>query len=148
MRSNETLTGSGQTDYSEIYRTQEMKQLQKRLRRTRNTLFICSAAVLAGGTLFWVMPEIGFTFKELLFYVLIAGVLAVMGFFSSKKPYSFLLFALVLCMALWGIEIIWGKADEILIEGSIHKLFIISLLVSGLHTSREAELIKKELHFS
>lgn len=135
-------------DYSEIYRKHEMKQLNKRLRRTRNTLFVCAFASFAGGLLFWLMPETLFSGKQFLFYILVAFVFAGMGILSKTEPYKILLCSLFLLLALWGVEIMLGKADNIFVEGSIHKLFIISLIISSLHASKEAELIKKELHFS
>lgn len=135
-------------DYSEMYRKLEMVQLKKRLRRTRNTLWVCAIAVLCGGLIFWQIPENPFNYRDFIIYLFVAVILTGLGLLSYKKPYSVLLFALILCLGLWAVEIIWGKADEILIEGTVHKLFIVSLLISALHISREAELIKKELHFS
>lgn len=144
----ETIQEQISVDYSEIYRNQEMKQLQKRLRKTRNTLLACSFVITAGGFLFWLMPEIYFPVRQFLFYILISCVFAFMALLSKTGPYKILLSALILSLALWGVEIMSGKADDILVAGSIHKLFIISLIVSSMHASKEAELIKKELHFS
>jgi len=135
-------------DYSEIYRKHEMKQLNKRLRRTRNTLFVCALASFAGGFLFWLMPETFFSGKQFIFYILVAFVFAGLALLSKTEPYKILLCSLFLALALWVVEIMSGKADSIFVEGSIHKLFIISLMISSLHASKEAELIKKELHFS
>lgn len=135
-------------DYSEVYRKKEMAQLQKRLRKTRNILFICACAVLGGGLLFWIMPESQFYTRDFFIYVLFASFITILGLFSRKRPYVALLTALLACLAFWGAEILRGTTDDILIGGSIQKLFIISLLISGLHASKEAELIKKELHFS
>ncbi|HKC37314.1 MAG TPA: hypothetical protein VKB95_14660, partial [Chitinophagaceae bacterium] len=59
-----------------------------------------------------------------------------------------ILAALIICIGFWGLEIFLMNVDGLLIESSIHKLFIISLLVWCFHSSREAELIRKELHFS
>src|SRR5687768_2713524 len=125
-------------DYSEIYRKHEIKQLNKRLRRTRNTLFVCAFTSLAGGFLFWLMPETLFSGKHLLFYILVAFVFTGMAILSKTEPYKILLCSLFLSLVLWGVEIIWGKADIIFVEGSIHKLFIISLIISSIHSSREA----------
>jgi hypothetical protein len=135
-------------DYSVLYREKEMKQLNKRLRKTRLLLLIAAAAFLAGGFLFWIMPESLFTVKNLIYYVGMSLVLAALAFFSKRKPYRCLLTALVGCIGYWGIEILLGNMENLLVEGTIHKLCIISLLISGMHTSKEAELIKKELNFS
>ena len=135
-------------DYSEIYRKHEMKQLNKRLRRTRNTLFVCAFASFAGGLLFWLMPETLFSGKQFLFYILVAFVFTGMGILSKMEPYKILLCSLVLSLVLWGVEIILGKADNIFIAGTIHKLFIIFLIISSIHASREAELMKRELYLS
>lgn len=139
---------SSPVDYSEIYRKHEMKQLNKRLRRTRNTLFVCAFASFGGGFLFWLMPETLFSGKQFLFYILVALVFAGMAILSKIEPYKIMLCSLFLCLVLWGVEIMWGKADNIFVEGSIHKLFIISLIIFSLHASKEADLIKKELYFS
>jgi hypothetical protein len=135
-------------DYSEIYRKQETKQLNKRLKRTRNILFVCAFAALVGGLIFWLMPEKKFSDKQFLSYIIVALVFAGMAILSKTEPYKILLVALLLSLMLWGLEIISGKATSIILEGSIHKLFIISLMISSLHTSREAELIKRELCIS
>ena len=135
-------------DYSVVYRQKEAKQLRKRLRKTRNILLIASLAFLLGGMLFELLPETSFTGKNLVFYIGMSALLALIALLSSKKPYAFLLFALMACIGFWGAEILLGNSDNLLVEGAIHKLSILSLLISGLHTSREAELIKKELNFT
>ena len=135
-------------DYSEVYRSEELKQLNKRLRKTRIVLYICAIAVLSGAFIFWMMQNSSFTTKNFLLYTALSIVLAFLGFISDKKPYYTLLTALVICIGFWAVEIIMNTSDNLLIEGSIQKLFIISLIASCLHTSKEAELIRKELHFS
>ena len=135
-------------DYSEMYRTQETIQLNKRLRKTRNILLICAAAVVLGATIFLLMPGAIFTTKDTLVYVGFAAIIFLLSALSNKQPYYSLLAALVICMGLWGMEVIFNDTESLLIERSIQKLFIISLLVSCFPSSREAELIRKELHFS
>jgi hypothetical protein len=135
-------------DYSEMYRTEEKKQLNKRLRKTRNILLICAIAVVAGAAIFWIMPLTGFVTKNFLIYLGLAGVLVFLTLYSNTHPYYSIVAALIICILFWSAEIIIGNTDDLLIEGSIQKLFIISLLVSSLHSSKEAELIRKELHFS
>jgi len=135
-------------DYSEMYRTQETIQLNKRLRRTRNILLICAATILIGAGVFWSMPASTFTTNDLLIYIGFTGVMALLSAYSNKQPYFSLLAALILCLGFWGMEFFFNKAEDLLIEGSIQKLFIISLLVSSFHSSKEAEMIRKELLFS
>ena len=135
-------------DYSEMYRTQETIQLNKRLRKTRNTLLICSAALMAGAGVFWTMPETSFTVNNFFIYSGLAAVMIVLSMYSNKQPYFSILAALILCIVLWGMEVFFTNVEDLLIEGSVHKLLIISLLVSCFHSSKEAELIRKELHFS
>jgi len=135
-------------DYSEVYKSEELKQLNKRLRKTRIVLYICAIAVLSGALIFWMMQYSSFTTKNFLLYTALAIVLTFLGVISNKKPYVALLTGLVICIGFWAIEVILNTSDDLLIEGSIQKLFIISLLASCLHTSKEAELIRKELHFS
>ena len=135
-------------DYSEMYRTQETIQLNKRLRKTRNILLICGLAFVAGAGLFWIMPETSFTAKDFLLYIGLAIVMALLSIYSKKKPFFSLVSALLICIGFWGIEIFLNNIGELLVVTSIHKLFIVSILVWCFHSSREAELIRKELHFS
>ena len=135
-------------DYSEMYRTQETKQLNKRLRKTRNILLICAAALVGGAAVFWVMPETSFTAKNFFIYLSLAAVILLLALYSKKQPYLAILYALIICIVFWVLEILLLNVDDLLIEGSIQKLFIISLLVSCFHSSKEAELIRKELQFS
>jgi len=142
------IKADNHVDYSEMYRNQETKQLNKRLRKTRNILLICAAALLVGAGIFWSMPASTFTTKDLLIYLGFTAVLLLLSAYSHKQPYFSLLAALILCLGFWGMEVFFNKAEDLLIEGSIQKLFIISLLVSSFHSSKEAEMIRKELHFS
>lgn len=135
-------------DYSEMYRTQEIKQLNKRLRKTRNILLICAAAIIGGAGVFWIMPETSFSATNFFIYLALAAVIILLAVYSKKQPYLSILTALIICIAFWATEIIIKNTDDLLIEGSIQKLFIISLLVSCFHSSKEAELIRKELYFS
>lgn len=135
-------------DYSEMYRIQERKQLNKRLRKTRNILLICAGALIAGASVFWLMPETTFTTKDFIVYFGLAAVIVLLAIYSSKQPYFSILSALIICVGFWGLEVFLNNVDGLLVETSIQKLFIISLLVSSFHSSREAELIRKELHFS
>ena len=135
-------------DYSEMYRTQELKQLNKRLRKTRNILLICSCALVGGAVFFWIMPETSFTTNNFLIYLALAAVILLLSLYSKKHPYFSILTTLILCIIFWAVELLLTNLDDLLIESSIQKLFIISLLVSSFHSSKEAELIRKELHFS
>jgi len=135
-------------DYSEMYRTQETIQLNKRLRKTRNVLLIGATALLVGAVIFWSMPESSFTTKDLLINTGLAGVMVALSAYSHKQPYFSVFAALLICLGLWGMEIFLDNEQGMIIEISIQKLFIISLLVSCFHASKEAELIRKELHFS
>jgi hypothetical protein len=135
-------------DYSEMYRTQETLQLNKRLRKTRNILMVSAFIFIAAGAIFLMMPETSFTTKHFLSYFAVAGLMVLLGFYSNKQPFFSIVAALVACLCFWGLEVFFYSMDELLVETSIHKLFIISLLVWRFHSSREAELIRKELHFS
>ena len=135
-------------DYSEMYRTQETLQLNKRLRKTRNILLICALAFVAGAGLFWIMPETSFTTKDFLVYLGLATVMVLLSVYSNKQPFLSLVSALIICVGFWGFELFVNNLNELVIETSIHKLFIVSILVWCFHSSREAEIIRKELHFS
>jgi hypothetical protein len=131
-----------------MYRTQETAQLNKRLRKTRNILFICALAFVAGASIFWVMPETSFDTKDFLVYIGLAAVMILLSMYSNKHPFFSIVSALVISIGFWGGEIFLNNTNELVIETSIHKLLIISILVWSFHSSKEAELIRKELHFS
>ena len=135
-------------DYAEMYRTQETRQLNKKLRKTRNILLICAVVLLAGAAILRAMPETPFTGKNFAMYVAVAGLMVILAFYSNKHPFFSIVTAFIACLGLWGWEVIFYSVDGLLIETSIHKLFIISLLVWRFHPTREAELIRRELHFS
>lgn len=151
MHTNPTLiqiNPDNQVDYSEMYRFQETKQLNKRLRKTRNILLICALVFAAGAGILWTMPETPFDTNNFLVYTGLAGVMILLSLFSNKQPFFCIAAALVICICFWGFEIFFSNLEGLMVESSIHKLFIISLLVWCFHSSREAELIRKELHFS
>lgn len=135
-------------DYSIVYKKSETKQLQIRLRRTKVTLLIASLAFISGGILFLNIQGMNFSKTHLFSYIIMAFFLAILAFVSHIKPFVFLILAILACVGLWGIEILLGITSNFQIEGAIHKLSVISLLISGLHSSKEAELIKNELDFS
>jgi len=135
-------------DYSEMYRTQETIQLNKRLRKTRNILLICALAFVAGAGVFWMMPETSFVTKDLFVYFGLAILMVLLSVYSNKQPFLSLVSALIICVGFWGFELFVNNLNELVIETSIHKLFIVSILVWCFHSSREAEIIRKELHFS
>ena len=135
-------------DYSEMYRTQETIQLNKRLRKTRNVLLICAVSFVAGAVVLWIIPETSFTAKNFLVYLGLAGSMILLSMVSKNQPFFSVAAALVISLCFWGSEILMNDLDGLIIESSIHKLFIISLLIWRFHSSREAELIRKELHFS
>jgi hypothetical protein len=142
------ISTNNHIDYSEMYRTQETIQLNKKLRKTRNILLICAAVFITGAIVLWIMPETSFTTKNFLAYLGLAGIMIVLSMLSNKQPFFSIAAALVISICFWGVEIFFNDLDGLIIESSIHKLFIISLLVWCFHSSREAELIRKELHFS
>lgn len=151
MHTNPTLiqiNTDNQIDYSELYRKQETKQLKKRLRKTRNTLLICGLAFIAGAGVFLMMPGTSFATKDLFLYFGLSSVMVLLSLYSNKQPFFSLVSALVVCVGFWGFEIFFNTTNELMVETSIHKLFIVSLLVWCFHSSREAEIIRRELHFS
>src|SRR5258705_1429113 len=108
-------------DYSEMYRTQELKQLNKRLRKTRIILLICAVAFVAGAGVFWIMPETSFNAKNFLVYLGLAFVMVLLSMFSNKQPYLSLVAALLICVGFWGLEIFLQSNDDLLIECSIQE---------------------------
>jgi len=135
-------------DYSEMYRTQETLQLNKRLRKTRIALLISAFILISGGAVLLMMPETSFTTRNLFSYISVAAFFVILSFFSNKQPFFTVVAALVVCLGLWVLDVFSNSMSELIIETSIHKLLIVSLLVWRFHPSREAELIRRELDFS
>lgn len=149
LHANENLSGSnGGIDYSEIYKKQELKQLNKRLRRARNILLLCAVIIVGGAAVFWMMPYSYFKTKEFTSYSILAFFFLLMALYSRKRPYISILSALIVSIIFWAAEVVLNTTDDLLIEGAIQKLIVVSLLVSSLHASKEAELIRKELFFT
>lgn len=142
------ISTSNHIDYSEMYRIQETIQLNKRLRKTRNILLICAVTFVVGACGLAIIPESSFTTRNFITYFGLAAVMVLLSVYSNKQPFFSIAAALVVCVCFWGAEVFLFKMDDLLVESSIHKLFIVSLLVWCFHYSREAELIRKELHFS
>jgi ABC-type uncharacterized transport system permease subunit len=130
------ISTNNHIDYSEMYRTQETIQLNKKLRKTRNILLICAVSFVAGAVVFWVMPETSFTTKNFLVYLGLAGILILLSMISNKQPFFSIAAALLISICYWGVEIFFNDPDGLIIESSIHKLFVISLLV-GVFTLQE-----------
>lgn len=140
-------TNSG-IDYSEIYKKQELKQLNIRLRRARNILLLCAVIIVGGAAVFWMMPHSYFKTREFTSYSILAFLFVLLALYSRKRPYISILSALVVSIMFWAVEIVLNNTDDLLIEGAIQKLTVVSLLVTSLHVSKEAELIRKELFFT
>src|SRR6185503_2194974 len=113
-------------DYSEMYRIQETLQLNKRLRKTRNILLFCAAVFIAGGAIFSMMPETAFTTKNFLVYGGLSGFMIMLALYSNKQPFFSIATALIVSLGVWGLEVFSNSMDGLLIETSIHKLFIVS----------------------
>ncbi len=122
--------------------------MNKKLRKIRNILLFCAAVLIAGGAILRIMAETSFTTKNFLAYLGVAGFMVGLAFYSNKQPFFSVVTALIACFGLWGLEVLLESTESLLIETSILKLFIISLLIWRFHASKEAEFIRKELHFS
>lgn len=135
-------------DYSDVYRKEEKKKLKLRIKKTRNTLFICALLIFTSALLFWKMEISAFPIKKVLMYCLLSVVIAFLGVRSEKRPYKALISALLICSGFWAVEIILFEPGNLFIGGLFQKIFIIILLSFALNNSREAELLRKELLFS
>jgi pheromone shutdown protein TraB len=136
-----------ETDYSEVYRKDELKKLNGRIKNIRNILYVCAAAIATGALLFWVIKIPAFTVRNLMLYFLLSAVFAGLGFFCDKRPHTTVVSALLICIVFWSAELMLNNAG-FFIEGSIQKIFVVALLSSCLNYSREAEIIQKELSLS
>jgi len=133
-------------DYSVVYREKEIHQLQKRLRATKRSLMACSFIIILAGIAFkLIFPA--FEFIQLFIYLVSALLFLGLSYYSRKKPYKSILWSMGLLIALWIADIALGKSEMIL-EFNILKLILLTILIFSLKTSREAFIIRKDLHLS
>ena len=140
------MNSSSAQDYAETFKKRENKELTKRLKKTKNALMICSAIFLLGGILFLFMSGAG-NFKNYLLHFVAALVYIILAGNSRKKPFSSILFGMLLVGFLWVITVLL-KDTEVLLRESLLNIFALSVLAFAIGTAREAEIIKKNLYLS
>lgn len=140
------MNSSSAQDYAETFKKRENKELTKRLKKTKNALMICSAIFLLGGILFLFMSGAGH-FKNYLLHFFAALTFIILAGNSRKKPFSSILFGMLLVGFLWAITVLI-KDTEVLLRESLLNIFALSVLAFAIGTAREAEIIKKNLYLS
>jgi peptidoglycan/LPS O-acetylase OafA/YrhL len=111
----------------------------KHIRQARNAIFVAAGIILLSAIiLMFNLPE-GYEYLwfDLLFYGAFIGGFIALGFWTKKKPYSAITFALILYGIFIGIN---AYIDiKTLFSGIILKIIIISLLVKGLSDGKQAQ---------
>lgn len=135
---NETII----TDSYYDYRKDQLRLLDKKINKSRNTIFIVAGITLVGGLLQLAVTR-SFSYDEALFIVIIAAVFAGLGFFAKYQPFGALVIALIIYVGMWLVTIMIDPSY--LVKGILIKALIIYYLASGIPHANEAEKIKKEL---
>ncbi len=115
----------------------------KHIRQARNAIFATAGIILLGLIIYSVnVPsEYEYLWIDLLFYGVFIGGFIALGFWTKKKPYSAITYALI----LYGIFIAVNAYFDVktLYSGIIFKIIIISLLVKGLSDAKAAQELQQ-----
>ncbi|MBI1341939.1 MAG: hypothetical protein GC171_03285 [Terrimonas sp.] len=140
------MNDSATIDYAVVYRNKEIKQLKKRLKKTRYALLICALLILSAGFIFLYMHG-RFSTTDLATYIVVALVFAFLGTNSRKKPLKSIMAGFILLFIFWIEDISLGN-HEMMFRGTILKLFVLAILLLALKTAKEADIIKRDLHLA
>jgi FtsH-binding integral membrane protein len=138
-KSNESII----TDHYINYRKDKIRALEKKINKSRNTLFIVAVFALIAGLI--QIAIIGYNDgREFKYTIFIALVFVALGFFTKKEPFAALVMSLIIYIGLWALTIAIG-GPEYIFKGIIGKAIIIFFIASGIPHAQEAEDLKKEL---
>lgn len=133
-------------DYSVIYRNKEVKQLQKRLKKVRISLYINALLPILGAAAFSVLyPD--FSGTHWILYLAVSFLYFLLSAYSQKKPHKSILWGILVLIGFWTLDTLISS-EEWLFSINILKLFMLASLVIHLQTAKQAEIIKKDLHLS
>lgn len=124
-----------------------MEGYDKHVKNARNAIFVVAATQLVFGT-FVVLAgnkseDTITTLISLGIVVLISLIFFALGLWTTKKPYTAILCALIFYAALLLADAIYEPTS--LVKGIIVKIFIIVYLVRGLGNARDAQRWKEAL---
>lgn len=133
-------------DYSVIYREKEVKELERRLDKTRTALVFSGASLMAAGVLFHFMDN-GIDLLYMTMYLITGALLITLGTVSRRKPYRRLLLGVLFLAIFWVADVLMDESELILRDNGL-KLLVLSILLLAMKPAKEAEIIKKDLHLS
>ena len=131
------------TDHYINDRKEKLKAIEKKINKSRNTLFFVAALTLIAG-LFLIKINGYNDGREFKFTVFISLVFVALGFFTKKEPFAALVMALIIYVGLWFLTVAL-VGPEYLFKGIIAKAFIIFFIASGIPHASQAEELRKEL---
>jgi len=114
-----------------------MEGYDKHIRNARILLFVIAGLSLLA--LMYVLPLDG-SFEKIFMLVWVlafAGAFVALGFWTKKKPYTALLVALILFIAIQVLSAIGDPAS--LLQGWVFKIIIIVMLINGLRNAKESQ---------
>jgi hypothetical protein len=113
-----------------------MEGYDKHIRRARITLLIVAGWMLVHLYTIWPIDNAE-SYISAVFLVLVSGAFVALAFWTKKKPYTALLLAMVLFIALIVLDAVVDL--HTIYQGWIWKIAIIVSLVLGLQNAREAQ---------
>lgn len=128
------------------YHHQRIREIRKKIRQTRNAIFITAGLLLVSDLLRMAMAG-AFSLEEILVSLILSCLFVLLGVLTEKYPFAAILGALVLFGSLWLFQVIFIN-PEYLVNGILFKGVILYFLATGLGHAREARDRRKELESS
>jgi hypothetical protein len=112
----------------------------KNIRQARNTLFVLAGLQLLFGIyLIFTVHEIA-AWTSFAITTLVAVIFLALGFWTKAKPYTAIIYALIVYILLWVGDCVFDPTY--IYKGILLKIIVIVYLAKGLKDAREAQDIK------
>jgi hypothetical protein len=113
------------------------KELEKHVRRTRNTLFVVGSLLLLAIIQVLKMQGNSFKIELVTFFILMSAFYIGLGFWAKKRPYSALIAAI--CVYIGAILLNVMVVPDSISKGIIIRIAVLLVLVSGLSNARNCQ---------
>lgn len=139
----ETEPGTNDPGLFDGYGDSQRELLAMELRKTRNKLLIV-ALIIFLSDLLGLLKLDALSTDMLLWILAIPAVITGLAFLSQKEPMAAIVIATLIILGLW-IYVIVITDGRGAIMGILVKVIIITQLIAGFQSAREAQRIRKEL---
>jgi len=122
---------------------ESLKNLEKKIYNARVTLWIVSGLTFLIAIMqFFYYPDAESRYLLLIINTIIAGLFLLLSSYAIEKPFTALIMAAAICLAIFIYGIAEGYTDT---SGLLGRILVIILLIRGASNAREAEELKKDL---